>query len=317
MLLEDIGFYTLSNHRALNSSETSPLWRCELLITDKCNFKCPYCRGLKSKINDFSFETLFKTLQIWLDNGLKNVRFSGGEPLLCRELDYFVRVCNRARVDRIAISTNGSASFDSYLNLVQAGVNDFSISLDACCAQMGATMTGRNFIWDRVVSNIKELSKITYVSIGMVFTEQNVYKAMDTVLFADSLGVSDIRVIPSAQYNKALISLKDLPSEILEKYPILKYRINNITNGTHIRGIPSWRNNKCLLAIDDMAVLGNYHYPCIIYLREGGRPIGEVNENMRAERANWIASHDPASDPICKRNCLDVCVYYNAVAATR
>ena len=23
------------------------LWRCELLVTDKCNFKCPYCRGMR------------------------------------------------------------------------------------------------------------------------------------------------------------------------------------------------------------------------------------------------------------------------------
>ena len=48
MKLEDIGFYTLSDSRARNASENSPLWRCELLITSQCNFKCPYCRGTNS-----------------------------------------------------------------------------------------------------------------------------------------------------------------------------------------------------------------------------------------------------------------------------
>ena len=45
MKLEEIGFYTLDDERAKHASETSPLWRCELLLTNKCNFHCPYCRA--------------------------------------------------------------------------------------------------------------------------------------------------------------------------------------------------------------------------------------------------------------------------------
>jgi len=45
MKLEDIGFYTLSDERAKNTSINTSLKRCEILITDKCNLKCPYCRG--------------------------------------------------------------------------------------------------------------------------------------------------------------------------------------------------------------------------------------------------------------------------------
>jgi hypothetical protein len=44
MKLEDIGFYTLSDNRALNVSAWSPMIRCELVLTDRCNFRCPYCR---------------------------------------------------------------------------------------------------------------------------------------------------------------------------------------------------------------------------------------------------------------------------------
>jgi hypothetical protein len=60
-----------------------------------------------------------------------------------------------------------------------------------------------------------------------------------------------------------------------------------------------------------MAVLGDDHYPCIIYLREGGRPIGKVGPNMRQERSAWCDRHDAHKDPICSKNCLDVCVDYN------
>lgn len=48
--LKEIGFYTLSNERVKNVSAQSQMKRCEMIITEYCNFKCPYCRGLKDEI---------------------------------------------------------------------------------------------------------------------------------------------------------------------------------------------------------------------------------------------------------------------------
>ena len=50
MNLEKIGFYTLTDERVLNTSEFSPMKRCEMIITEKCNFSCSYCRGLNPEI---------------------------------------------------------------------------------------------------------------------------------------------------------------------------------------------------------------------------------------------------------------------------
>lgn len=47
MQLENIGFYTLTDQRAKTASDTSPMMRGEILLTDKCNFNCPYCRGVR------------------------------------------------------------------------------------------------------------------------------------------------------------------------------------------------------------------------------------------------------------------------------
>ena len=60
-----------------------------------------------------------------------------------------------------------------------------------------------------------------------------------------------------------------------------------------------------------MAVVGDYHFPCIIYMREQGNPIGKIDENVRLERQKWMNNTDCYKDPICKHNCLDVCVEYN------
>lgn len=67
--------------------------------------------------------------------------------------------------------------------------------------------------------------------------------------------------------------------------------------------------------LDDMAVSKGWHFPCIIHMREQGDPVGRVGPNMRQERLDYIKSHKPWEDPICKKNCLDVCIDYNRKAA--
>jgi hypothetical protein len=140
-----------------------------------------------------------------------------------------------------------------------------------------------------------------------VFTESNMEQAAETIKLADSLGVSDIRVISAAQNNGPVKALEDLPANILAKYPILRYRVNNAKQGKTMRGLTHQDYSRCPLVIDDSAVAGKYHFPCIIYLREQGNPIGKVGPDMRDERVDWFKSHDCSKDPICSKNCLDVC----------
>jgi MoaA/NifB/PqqE/SkfB family radical SAM enzyme len=314
MDLKNIGFYTLSDARAMNSSKDSQLMRCELILTDACNFKCPYCRGLREDIKGtMPLETAKQIVSIWAKDNLENIRFSGGEPTIYPGIIELVAHAKALGVKRIAISTNGSADMEFYEEMIAAGVNDFSISLDACCASYGDKMAGGiNGIWSKVVTNIHELSKRTYVSVGVVLTEDTIKDVNDIVKFAhEDLGVSDIRIIPSAQFNAFLDLAKSIDQEILDKNPILKYRVTNIINQRHVRGLQETDNHRCPLVLDDMAIAGDYHFPCVIYMREQGDPVGLVGDNMREEREAWMLNHDTHQDPICSKNCLDVCIDYN------
>jgi len=306
--LKNIGFYTLSDERCKNASETSDLQRCEIVLTSRCNFQCPYCRRIGGK--DLDKDKAFETLRLWASNGLRNVRFSGGEPTLIPYLADLVREAKELGCERIAISSNGSASKELYDDLIAAGANDFSISLDACCASDGDAMAGVRGAWSKVIDNIKYLSTKTYVTVGVVLTDQNYGTVNEIIKFADTLGVSDIRIIPAAQDSDRL---KDVfvEDELLNKYQILKYRIQNLQDGLPVRGLLPTDSNRCGLVVDDMAVCGDKHYPCIIYMRESGNPIGTVGENMRKERADWATNHDTHSDAICSKQCLDVCRDYN------
>lgn len=312
MKLEDIGFYTLSDARAENSSVSSPLWRCELILTDMCNFNCRYCRGLRKDIaGTMPFDEAIRVLSLWVSEGLTNVRFSGGEPTMYQYLPELVSLCRLNNVEGIAVSTNGSQSFEYYDDLIERGVNDFSISLDGGCCSVGDAMAGVLGQWEHVTEVIKYVSERVYTTVGMVFTDDNVDESLDAVLFAHSLGVADIRVISAAQYNKALGILMTLPESVLSVHPILNYRVQNFKTGRNVRGIQKEDSNQCSLVLDDMAIAGKYHFPCIIYMREGGDPIGEVGDHMRTEREKWYKNHDTHKDPICQKMCLDVCIDHN------
>lgn len=319
MDLKSIGFYTLSNERASNTSETSQMKRCEMIITEYCNFKCPYCRGLKAeiygqrKIKELSLEEIKHNIDLWcINEPLENIRFSGGEPTLHKDIVEIISYAKSKGIKRIAISTNGSNKFELYKELAEAGCNDFSISLDACCADDGDKMAGGiNGSWEKVVENIKNISQITYVTVGVVLTPENIEKTIDTIRFAHQLGVADIRIISAAQWNEPIPRLNEVEDEIKDAHPILKYRIKHFAEGRNVRGITPNDSSKCALVLDDSVIAGDFHYPCIIYMREKGHPVGKISENMRKERAEWFKNHNCYEDEICRKNCLDVCVDYN------
>jgi molybdenum cofactor biosynthesis enzyme MoaA len=319
MDLKEIGFYTLSDERAFNTSETSQMKRCEMIITEYCNFKCPYCRGLKSeiygsrKIKELSFEEIKQNIDLWcLNIPLENIRFSGGEPTLHKNIIEIVSYAKFKGIKRIAISTNGSNKIELYSKLIDAGCNDFSISLDACCAEDGDKMAGNiRGSWKRVIGNIRSISKLTYTTVGIVLTPENIKKTLNTIRLAHSLRVADIRIISAAQWNKPIPGLNELESEIKEAHPILKYRIKHFSEGKNVRGMIESDSGKCALVLDDSVIAGDYHFPCVIYMREKGEPIGRVSKNMRSERIKWFKVHNCYQDNICRENCLDVCIDYN------
>jgi len=317
--LKTIGFYTLSDERARNTSETSQMKRCEMIITEYCNFRCSYCRKLNpivwdnSKIKQSNIEDIKRGIDYWCDNSpVENIRFSGGEPTLHKDIREIIKYSSSKNIKRIALSTNGSNKFSLYKELFDLGVNDFSISLDGCCAEDVNFMAGGiKGAFEIITSNIQEISKLTYVTVGIVLTPDNITRTLDTIRFADELGVSDIRVIPSAQYNKPIEALGQISEDILNRHPILKFRVNSFKGGEHVRGLSQNDSPMCGLVLDDSVIVGNYHFPCVIAFREHCDPIGKVGPNMRRERAEWMRHHNPLQDPICSSMCLDACKNFN------
>lgn len=114
MKLEDIGFYTLSDNRAANTSADSQMKRCEMIINEYCNFKCPYCKGLAEQVfsnrlrKELTLDEIKRNIDLWCDNEpLENIRFSGGEPTYHKNIVELVEYAKSKGIKRIAISTIG------------------------------------------------------------------------------------------------------------------------------------------------------------------------------------------------------------------
>ena len=57
-------------------------------ITDRCNYKCVYCRTgeVGAQYPELAIEEYLRLIRLFVDLGIEKVRLTGGEPLLRRGL---------------------------------------------------------------------------------------------------------------------------------------------------------------------------------------------------------------------------------------
>lgn len=308
--LEHIGFYTLSDKRAARCSITSPMTRACFMVTGRCNFSCPYCNGPVCK-QDFDTDKVVELLHDLAQHGLEAVRFTGGEPTLHKGLLDMVAAAKKVGISNIAISTNGSARPELYSRLVDEGANDFSISADCKDVETAARLSGVPGTWERVKENIRALSARTCVIIGTTVTDENHDTIPETLKFLADLGVTDIKLATATQMRREISVdvLSRIDAEILARMPVLRYRVEHYKAGRPVRGLVEGRDSKhCWWVQDDIVLAPSGHYPCIVYPRERGLPIGPLDTvaNMRAARLAWARKKNVFLDSICKTYCMDI-----------
>lgn len=108
-----------------------------LSVTDRCNFRCHYCRpphglDLAEPEELLTIEELIRLGRIFTQLGIGKIRITGGEPLLRRNLVKLVQALHAmpGLVD-LSLSTNASGLVELARPLKQAGVQRLNISLDS------------------------------------------------------------------------------------------------------------------------------------------------------------------------------------------
>lgn len=106
-------------------------------VTERCNFRCQYCMPEKPfswvpHENLLKFEDLFLFVKASIDEGIKKIRITGGEPLLRKNLDVFIKmISDYAPEIDLSLTTNGSLLEETAQNLKDAGLKRINISLDS------------------------------------------------------------------------------------------------------------------------------------------------------------------------------------------
>jgi cyclic pyranopterin phosphate synthase len=112
--------------------------KLRISLTDRCNFRCTYCMPENPdwlpRASLLTRAEIVRLAGLFVDQGIDQIRLTGGEPLLRRDLLECVRDISALRergLQRLSMTTNASRIAPKAHALVAAGVDDFNVSLDA------------------------------------------------------------------------------------------------------------------------------------------------------------------------------------------
>jgi GTP 3',8-cyclase len=136
-------------------------------ITDRCNYKCVYCRtGNEGALyGDLPFEDYLRMTRVLVGMGITKVRLTGGEPLLRKGVVEFVRELTKLRgnpnalID-IALTTNGHMLADVAQALKDAGLSRVTVSMDAVDPDRFARITRVPNGFDHVLAGIRAAKRV-------------------------------------------------------------------------------------------------------------------------------------------------------------
>lgn len=125
-----------------------PIFSLRLSITNRCNINCLYCHhdGMMPSDKEMTPDEIFQILKVAKSLGIKKIRFSGGEPLIRKDIVEIVEKTASLDFKDISITTNGIL-LDKYAeDLFNAGLNRVNISFDTLNPDTYKKITSKSYL---------------------------------------------------------------------------------------------------------------------------------------------------------------------------
>lgn len=284
-------------------------------VTERCNFRCQYCMPEKPfswvpRENLLSYEDLFKFIKVSIDEGIKKVRITGGEPLLREGLDVFLKMIFDYKNDiDLALTTNGYLLPSVAQKLKNAGLKRINISLDSLNEATAAKIAQKDVL-KTVLEGIQAASdaglkiKINCVPIKGI----NENDILDILEFCKTKGYT-VRFIEFMENHHAKDGAKGLNSDeikeiISSKYPDFKIvpRDNSspaqyyeLSDGYQFGIIEPHKDDFCAACNRIRLTSEGYLIPCLYF--EDAMSIKDAVQNNRIDEAVEILKNVLANKP--------------------
>eukprot|EP00455_Lapot_gusevi_P027795 TRINITY_DN2952_c0_g1_i3.p1 TRINITY_DN2952_c0_g1~~TRINITY_DN2952_c0_g1_i3.p1 ORF type:complete len:384 (-),score=17.15 TRINITY_DN2952_c0_g1_i3:47-1198(-) len=219
-------------------------------LTERCNLRCQYCMPaegveLTPDAGILTRAEIAKIAKLFVESGIKKIRFTGGEPLVRKDIVDIMSDVNALRelgLETIAMTTNGITLSRQLPQLLRAGLNILNISLDTLDPFKFQIIT-RRLGHDRVLTAIddslkaRERGDLQSVKVNCVVMRNiNHQEILDFVAMTEQKSV-EVRFIEYMPFegngwkDEKLFSYKEMLDLIKAKYPTLT-RLQDHPNDT-------------------------------------------------------------------------------------
>jgi cyclic pyranopterin phosphate synthase len=213
-------------------------------VTDRCNFRCPYCMPKEIFTSDYnylgqkellSFEEITRISKIFISHGVEKIRLTGGEPLLRKGIENLIamlsplRTLDQKPID-LTLTTNGSLLKKKAQVLKDAGLKRITVSLDGINDETFRKMNDVDFPVSDVLESIEAAIKVGFesVKVNMVVKKDvNDHEILPMVKYFKNTGVI-VRFIEYMDVGntngwqmKEVLPSKSVIEKIQSMYPLM------------------------------------------------------------------------------------------------
>ncbi|MEW5936804.1 MAG: GTP 3',8-cyclase MoaA [Candidatus Thermoplasmatota archaeon] len=174
-------------------------------LTANCNLRCLYCHneGLPPSTAEMSPEEIGKIAEIAASLGIKEIKLTGGEPLLRGDIAEILRLCAKW-MDEISMTTNGTLLAPKAQALRDAGLKRVNVSMDTLDPERYAALTGSDAL-EQVMEGIRSAihAGLQPVKVNIVaISEFSVEEIVETIEGAWAMGATPQLIEPIGWHSR-------------------------------------------------------------------------------------------------------------------
>ena len=283
-------------------------------VTERCNFRCQYCMPEKPfswvpKENLLTYEELFEFVKVCIDEGVKKVRITGGEPLLREGLEHFIAMIAQYKEDiDLALTTNAYLLPQAAQKLKDAGLKRINVSLDSLKPKVAEKIAQKDVL-KTVLEGIDKADEVGLkIKVNCVPMQGvNDDELLDILDFCKQRGYT-VRFIEFMENQQALMTTQGYTSEEIQKIIAQKYHFvkcerkgsspsqDYMLDDGYVFGIiEPHKDDFCATCNRVRLTASGVLIPCLYF--EDAQSIKEAIQNKDIQKATQILKNVLANKP--------------------